>query len=181
MCAAQGSISDPGSKTTFPAQITVGEGEEAVELKATGASTRKKFFVKVYSIAHYMEKPPSGGQVFQEIVKADQPKQFTMQWLRNVSSKKIRDGYEDTFRKTLGGRYNSMQSQINQFNGFFSSNAKKGDKHVIRWIPGGTVEVEINGRKAGEIKNLQFAEALWSFWFGPKSVVKRNQLVSQIR
>ena len=68
--------------------------------------------------------------------------------------------------------------KLTHFIGFFNQDVQKGDEQILRWIPGGYVEVLINGKAAGNITNHDFAKALWSIWFGQNSVVDRNSLVS---
>jgi hypothetical protein len=72
-----------------------------------------------------------------------------------------------------------LQRDINQSLEFFNQGVQKGEEHVLRWIPGGTLEVYINGKKVGTIQNEAFVKSLWDLWFGPKSVVDRDQLISQ--
>ena len=57
----------------------------------------------------------------------------------------------------------------------------KGDETVLRWIPGGVVEVWQNGTQKGMVKNSELAKGLWSIWFGENSIVNRNNLVSLIK
>ena len=128
---------------------------------------------------------PQGGRgdaVFEEILNSDKPKQLSLKWVRTINGKKVQDGYKESFDKVVGrGQGRNVQSDINQFIGFFNRGVNDGDSHKMNWLPDGTVEVFINGNQAGTIKNKEFAKALWSIWFGRKSVVNRNDLISRIR
>jgi len=173
---AQGSISDRATGVSFPGSVTVDYNGQDNTLEATGVSTRKKFFAKVYSIASYMEKPTSNvGEM------DDQIKQLTLIWVRNVSAKKVQDGYVDSLRDAAGNQYGNLKSDIDRYVGFFSQGVRDRDEHVIRSFPGGKVEVYINGDLKGTIENPEFAKALWNVWFGSRSVVKRNDLLKSVR
>ena len=74
-----------------------------------------------------------------------------------------------------------MQNQIETFVHFFNQPVQKGDEHILRWLPGGYVEVIINGNQVGSVTGQDFAKALWSIWFGSRSVVDRNALVSLMK
>jgi hypothetical protein len=73
-----------------------------------------------------------------------------------------------------------LQNEIDRFISFFNGDIQKGDVHILRWLPDGNIEVLVNDKKVGSIKNNEFAHLLWSIWFGPKSVVNRNSLVSRM-
>lgn len=149
-------------------------------LEATGVSTRKKFFVKVYSVVHYMQDPQGKGRAaFKQILDSDKTKELSFIWVRDVSSKKFKDGYKESFTKAMGRGKN--QAEVNKFLGFFKNPVRNGDKQVLIWFPDGTIEVLINGSSAGTIKNEAFAKGLWSIWFGKSSVVNKNDLVSRMR
>lgn len=173
---------DPGSGTEFPTtvELVTESGNQSLEL--TGASVRKKFVFKVYSIAHYMQKPPSGStqQVISSILSSDEPKQMTMKWLRKVSRDRIVNGYHDTLKEVLGNKSNGVQQSLDKFLAFYKTEATEGDTHVIRWLPGGKLELLINDSSQGELQDPELAKAFWMMWFGKKSVVTPAQLVSRI-
>ncbi|MCB1112152.1 MAG: chalcone isomerase family protein [Chlamydiia bacterium] len=176
-------ITDSATNTEFPSQVDVSIEGDNLELEATGVATRKKFFVKVYSVAHYMQNPVKGSldQVLAEVFDASKAKQLTLKWLRNVDSKTIQKGYHDAFSKILGAdELKAKSDQIAKFVGFFDQDAKVDDIHIFRWLPGGIIEIEINGQSKGQIKEDGFAADVWNIWLGPKSVVPRENLVSEI-
>lgn len=178
---AQKDISDSSTGETFPSNVSINHDGKDYQLKATGVSTRKKFFVKVYSIAHYLQDSAFGKSAdkLKEIMSDNNAKEFLIKWVRSVDAKTAADGYRDSFKGALtSAEYSQLQSVINQYISFFNQDIKEGDEHVIRWLPGGYIEAIINGNKAGNITNPDFARALWSVWFGSKSVVNRDGLVS---
>ncbi len=177
-------IIDRSTNQSFPGtQIVQFNGSDHT-LMATGVATRKKFFIKIYSIAHYMEDPPKvmGSAVFDEILNSKKPKRFYLKWVRNVSKKQIQDGYQESFNAVANrSTIKQIEADISKFVGFFNNGAKKGDSHILTWFPDGTIDATINGQAVGAIKNPDFARALWSIWIGPRSVVNRNDLISNIK
>lgn len=162
----------------FPKEVIFEYQGKPVKLQMTGEATRKKFFVSVYQVAHYLQEGAvvSGTNKFQSILNDNAIKQFTFKWLRTVEAAKVKEGYQESFKKTLSASaYAQLQDEISRFINFFKE-VKSGDEYVLRWLPGGHIEVMIQGSKVGEITNLAFAKALWSIWFGDKSVVDREKL-----
>jgi len=178
-----GSIQDRNTGVSFPDEISISENGTTYTLQATGVSTRKKFFAKVYSIAHYLQDPQnaSGNQAYDKVYDNEKAKQLTMIWVRSVDRNKIQDGFKDAFQKVMSRQEHArLQKEINQFIGFFNQNARDGDEYVIRWMPKGKIEVFLNGNKKGEIDNEAFASAVWDVWLGPKSAVNRSEMVSKM-
>ncbi len=179
--SAQGEISDSSTGEVFPKDVSFEHDGKQFHLQATGVATRKKFFVKIYSVAHYLQDgaQKSGGDILQIIMQDDNAKQLTLKWVRNIEAEKVKEGYHDSFKGALSElEFTQLQNEINQYLLFFNTNIQKGDEHILRWLPGGYVEVLINGNQVGNITNKDFAKALWSIWFGAKSVVDRNNLIS---
>lgn len=181
---AQNEISDKSTGVLFPSQVTFDYNGKQYVLDATGVSTRKKFFINVYSVAHYLQKGNGSSETdkINQIMQDGKAKQLTIKWVHNVEADKIQSGYHESFQNALAGSNDAqLQNQIDQYIAFFNQDAKKGDEHILRWIPGGIIEVIINGNKAGTITNKDFARLLWSIWFGQKSVVNRDNLVSLMK
>jgi len=175
-------IVDNATGITFPSQISFEEGGENFTLEATGVTTRKKIFAKVYSIAHYMQNPVAGSAnaLVTEALNNDSiAKQLTMQWVRRVNSKKISDAYASALEDTMTpSEHQAMQKEIDRFIGFFGNEAQVGDIYIFRWLPRGKLIIEINGKQTGEINNPAFAKSVWEIWLGSDRVVKRAKLVS---
>lgn len=173
-------IKDAATNVTFPKTVTFDYQGKNYTLQNTGVSTRKKFFIKVYSIASYIQDAAQlkGGNVFKNILDSKNAKQLTFIWVRNVEQKRVRDGYQESLDKVIPK--GTLAAEIDKFVNFFGD-VKTNDKHIIRWLPDGTVTIQINGTDRGDIKSEDFAKALWAVWFGDHSVVSRNQLVSELK
>jgi hypothetical protein len=168
----------------FPAQISFESNGKTYKLDKTGETTRKKYMIKVYDVASYLENGTvtNKANAFDEILQDNKAKQLTLYWLHDVDVAKMHEGYEESFRKVLpGDQYNQFKQEREKYMSFFDHETKVGDVEVIRWIPGGTIEVLFNGKSAGTVTNPQFAKALYSMWFGPTTSVKREDLISLIK
>jgi hypothetical protein len=172
-------LTDPNTKVSFPKEITFESQGKTFKLKGTGVSTRKKLFVKVYSVANYIEDPAKlkNGDVFEKILNSKNAKQLSFIYVRDVDKKRVQDAYRQSLEKATGG---DLKAETDKYVNFFGE-VKNKDKHEVRWLPDGTITVTINGQETGSIKSEAFAKALWSVWLGPNSVVKRDQLVSEIK
>lgn len=177
-----GDVKDNATGDVFPSEVTFDQGGKSYSLQATGVATRKKFFVTVYSVAHYLQQGSTGGDKFQQIMQDNVAKQLTMRWARSIPAVKVQDGFMESFKKTLTPTdLGKLQNEISQFIGFFNHDVNKGDESVLRWLPGGYVEVDFDGKQVGTISNPEFAKALWSIWFSQKGAVDRNNLTSLMR
>lgn len=176
-------INDSATGEVFPQKVEFEHDGKTYQLDCTGVTTRKKFFIKVYSIASYMQQGTvsSGSDKFQAFLQDNNAKQLTLKFVRDVDAARITDAFREHFQHVLtDAEQAKLKSEIDTFIHFFDHNVSKGEQQVLRWLPGGYVEVIINGNKVGSITNKDFAKGLWSIWFGPKSVVDRNSLVSLI-
>lgn len=174
-------ITDKATGVTFPSSVTFDYSGKSYDLDVTGVATRKKLIIKVYSIAHYLQKGVKGDPL-QEIMSDKNAKQFTIKWVYATTKDKIRGAYEESLQKVFSQeQYSKLQPEIQKFLQYFNQDSKKGDEYILRWIPGGHLEVVLNGNKAGAIDNADFVKGIWNIWLGQNSVVDRSQLLSLVR
>ena len=138
---------------------------------------------KVYSVASYLEGGLSkhAANRVQTVLDSDKPKQLTLRWVRNAEASQVVDGYRESLKVAAEGQEAALSKEINQYISFFNHDVSKGEEQVIRQLPGGIVQVYINGKLAGTITNEAFAKVLWKIWFGKKSVVNSENLVSIVK
>lgn len=183
---ADGTITDKTTGVSFPDTVTVDHGGKQYLLKATGTGTRKKFFVKVYSVASYLQDGVHPGESTADKINAilsdSNAKQLTLKWVHEADAEKVQTGYKEAFKNALSDAdFNKFQNEFNQYLKLFDGPIKKGDEHILRWFPGGDIEILVNGNKVGSFHNPEFAKAIWTIWFGTRSVVDINNLTGLLK
>jgi hypothetical protein len=183
MSRSQETITEPSTEKSFPASVTFTlEGKEYA-LHATGTAVRKKLLFKVYGMVHYMQDPVPGPKetLFKEILTDGKAKQITMNFAREVTPKQITDAYRDGFKENATKEeLASVQPVLEKFLGYFTQPVKENDLFTLRWVPGGKIVPIIQGKEHEALVNPTFARILWSIWFGPESIVDRDDLVAKL-
>jgi len=172
----------------FPHKVFFEYNHEPLDLSLTGLTTRTKYFLDIYSIAHYLQNQPSSTvlkvsdeNIYKNILQNSSTKQISMVFLRALSAEQIqtslRSGIKLNITKT---EFHKIQSQVEQFMHAIYADVKKNDEFTIRWLPDGTVISLFQGKQISQIKNKVFAKTLWAIWFGKFSVVDRKSLIKEL-
>lgn len=180
---AQETAKEPSTEKNFPVEVKFQAGGKDYAVGLTGLAVRKKFFFKVYGIAHYLQDAGtmSKDDAFKECLADGKAKQITMDFARDVDVKNITNSYNEAFQENATKEeLAKVQPLLTQFLGYFSNEVKENQQYVFRWLPGGTVVATVQGEEKPAITDPTFARLLWSIWLGPKSVVDRDDLVSRI-
>jgi hypothetical protein len=139
-------------------------------LLLNGAGLRKKVFIKVYAGGLYLEQKLNNPQ---KIIEADAPMAIRMHFVYDgVSSKKLIDAWNEGFFNGTGGNITPIKAEIDTFNSFFKTEAKKNDVYDIIYLPQQGVSVFIKGELKGTIKGIDFKKAAFSIWLGEKPADK---------
>ena len=150
------------AKVTLPDSLTAGDDT----LMLNGAGLRKKFVIKVYAAGLYLKEKASDPA---KIIDEDAPMAIRMHFIHDgVSSKKLVDAWNKGFMDGTGGNVAPIQTGIDQFNAFFTEEARKDDIYDIIYVPEQGVSVYIKGALKGVVKGLDFKKALFSIWLGDK-------------
>lgn len=179
---AQESVKENSTGKSFPTSTTVAHGDKSLHLTLTGTAVRKKIVVKVYALAHYMQDPPTGNEtdLYTAVLTDGKAKQLTMEFVREVGKDQIRGAYRDGFEENATkDELKGISPLVEQFLGYFTTDVKENDRFVIRWLPGGVIQAQVQGTEKPAIVNPVFARVLWSIWFGEDSIVDREDLVSR--
>ena len=185
---ADNSVSETGAETQFPHNIVIEYNNEQLDLFMTGLTIRRKFFLKIYSMAHYIEQVPnvsgsniSDDNIYKSILQNNGIKQISMVFMRKLSAEQIQNSLRS------GMQLNSSEAdhlkilpQVEEFVQAIYVDVKKNDEFVIRWYPDGEVISLFQGTQISSIKNVKFAETLWAIWFGDYSVVDRKALIGEL-
>jgi hypothetical protein len=181
---AQETVEEKSTGKQFPKTVSFAGDYKTHNLQITGMGLRKKFWVKVYGMAHYME----GGRTFENKKDAlttalsDQyAKQITMVFVRDVDAGKIRDAFSEGFKKNASKTEMEQISElVDEFVGFFKEDIKNGERIVLRTQPGGRVTTMIHGAEQKPIDSVTFSSVLWRIWLGKHSIVNRDRLVEMV-
>ena len=183
MLIAQETVKEKSTGKSFPTTITVSHEGTDFTLALTGTTVRKKLIIKVYAIAHYMQDLPKGSE--KELVAAvltdGKAKQLTMEFVRDVSKEQIRNAYKDGFEENASkDEQKAIAPLVEQFLNYFTGDVKENDRFILRWLPGGVVQAQVQGTEKPAITNAVFARVLWTIWFGEDSIVDPEDLVSRM-
>jgi hypothetical protein len=145
---------------SFPDQATV--GGRAVVLNGLGLRTATMLKVKVYVIGLYLQDKSNDPQA---IIASSDNKRIAMQFVRDVSADKLRDGWSTAFQDNARD-VAVIKDQIAQFNASMRD-VQEGDRIVLD-LSGDKVDVLINDSRIDSIAGKAFQQAVLSIWLGRK-------------
>jgi len=182
--AAQDTVEEKSTGAQFDKTVTFAGDYKTFNLNITGTSLRKKFWVKVYGMAHYME----GNKTFANkrdaltAVLSDQyAKQITLAFVRDVDAKSIQDAFREGFKKNSSdSEMAEISALVDKFVGYFAKEIKNGERMVFRVQPGGHVSTIIQGEEQAPISSVTFSRVLWRIWLDKHSIVDRDRLVQMV-
>lgn len=165
----------------FPARITVTTADGDVDLRATGSTTRKKFFFKIYAAVGYVDASQGlGDDPGAAIVAATGPKQMHLRMLREVDSERIVNGINEALEKTATRPLDEIAEARTRFLAVFGTDKlAEGDDLRMTYLPGQGLEIRHNDTVRDVIPGEEFARAFFEIYFGPKPVedgIKKNLL-----
>lgn len=146
----------------LPDSVTVNNKK----LQLNGAGLRKKVIIKVYAGGLYLLKKETDPE---KIIAADEPMMVRMHFIHSkVSREKLVNAWNEGLAKATNGDTAAIQSQINEFNGYFTTDAKKGDVVDVIYVPGRGTSVAMNGKRKGTTPGFEFKKAVFAIWLGEK-------------
>jgi hypothetical protein len=158
-------ITEPSSGVKFDTQA----GD--LQLLGVGLRTRTMLKVKVYALGLYAD--PAGlaahkgkgvtPALYKDLVWGDFRREIRMKFVReSVTADQIRGA----FRESLGG---AEKAKVEALLAYFGD-TKAGDEYLMRWVPGGTLEVSVAGQAKPPIADKNFAAAVFAIWLGDKPI-----------
>jgi hypothetical protein len=182
------SVSETRDEKQFPHNIVIEYNNEQMDLFMTGLTIRRKLFLKIYSMAHYIEHLPnvagsdiSDDNIYKSILQNNGIKQISMVFMRKLSAEQIQNSLRSGMQlNSSEADYLKILPQVEEFMQAIHADVKKNDEFVIRWYPDGEVISFFQGTQISSIKSVKFAETLWAIWFGDFSVVDRKALIVEL-
>ncbi len=127
-------------KKQFPHNIVIEHNNQQLDLFLTGLTIRRKFFLKIYSMAHYIEHQTniagsviSDNNIYKSILQNNSTKQISMIFLRKLSAEQIQKSLRSGIRlNSSEADYLKILPQIDEFMQAIYANIKKNDEFIIR-------------------------------------------------
>lgn len=161
--------------------VSCPEQRDGMSLLGAGVRTKTFLKVKVYTICLYVSDATLAGPLaqyrgrttdpafYRELATGDFPKQVVMTFVRDATADQVRDGFYEAL-PTID------RKRLDLFSSHFGA-PHKGDAYVIRWAPGGSLEVTAVGQQKPAIADKAFATAVFQIWLGEKPLqpdIKRD-------
>lgn len=193
-------IAEPSSGVQFDTTKTA----DGKSFTLVGVGLRKKFVVKVYAMALYVENvegkrafpslaTKAGGREKEKLTQGDRAQSFliwgqfgklaVLHFVRDVSAGQVRSAFEDGLAEELSDKASGDVREAAQgFLKMLDRDVKNGDELTLRSSPDGKLEVNLGGQAKGAVQNSKLVRALWGVWLGSKPISKelRADLVSRI-
>lgn len=132
-------------------------------LPLNGAGLRKRFIVKVYVGALYLEAKSGDPEA---IVAADAPKVVRMHFLRDVEKDKVLGAFREGFEKNSKATAAAASKQLEAVEKALPGEVKQGQVLVVTYLPGAGSTVGLEGGASATVEGKDFADALFRNWLG---------------
>jgi hypothetical protein len=157
------------------------EQRDGMSLLGAGVRTKTFLKVKVYAICLYVSDQALAGPLakykgqttspafYRELVTGDFAKQVVMTFVREASADQVREAFYEALPSV-------DKAKLDLFSSHFGA-PKKGDAYVLRWGPGGALEVNAAGQQKPPIQDKAFSTAVFGIWLGDKPLqedIKRD-------
>ncbi len=143
-------------------EIKTADGQSLV---LNGVGLREKLWVDVYVGSLYL--PSKSGNVAEILSK---PGPWTVQLdfvYKEVSREKLLEGWREGFEKNQSTEtLKQLQPRIDEFYGYFVTNAVKKDQYIFDYIPAQGTRISKNQQQLGLIPGEDFKNALLEIWLG---------------
>jgi len=172
----------------FSDSVIINYDGDKFYLNLTGLTIRKKLFLKIYSMTHYIEKNTdvlgsnvSEKDIYNSVLQHRGAKQISMVFMRSLSATQIKNSLLSGIKSNSDeDEFQQIRPSVEEFTRTISADVKENDQFVLRWLPNGTLVSLFQGQQISAIKDKQFAKVIWSIWFSDKSIVKRERLIEKL-
>jgi hypothetical protein len=169
-----------------------------------GVGIRKKFIVKVYAMALYVDDAEgkrafpalasrAGGRDHAKLTASDHAQSFlawgafekigVMHFVRDVGAEKIREAFKEGLEDELSDKAPpDLKKAAESFLALFDRDVKDGEEIVIRTYGDGRIDVSTGGQRKEGPTSPKLQRAVWNIWLGshPVSTDLRKSLVDRI-
>ena len=137
---------------------------EGKTLKLNGAGIRKKFVVKGYVGALYLEDASTDAAA---IIKSDAVRVVKMTFLREVEKAKLINAFKEGFEKNSAAKAAALLPHLDKVAAAIGD-AKNGTVMTVSYAPGKGTTISMQGSGSVTIEGKDFADAIFLSWLGSK-------------
>jgi hypothetical protein len=143
-------------------EITAENGEI---LQLNGVGLREKLWVDIYVGSLYLAEKNSN---IAEILSTSTAYRLQIDFVyKEVAKQKLQKAWRDGFEKNQNKEtMTQLKSRIELFCSYFETNAVKGDRYSLDYIPGTGTKITKNEKLKGIIPGVDFKNALLEIWLG---------------
>ena len=143
-------------------EITAENGEI---LQLNGVGLREKLWVDIYVGSLYLAEKNSN---IAEILSTSTAYRLQIDFVyKEVAKQKLQNAWRDGFEKNQNKEtMTQLKSRTELFYSYFETNAVKGDRYSLDYIPGTGTKITKNKKLKGIIPGVDFKNALLEIWLG---------------
>ncbi len=157
-----------GSSARFPVAIEAQAAGHPVRLTLTGAALRKKAFLKLYTIASYLQDGVAA-KTADQLAAADGVKVLVLVMEMDVAGQDIVDGMRSGVR--LNHPADAFAPELAQIGQFLrGKRLEKGDRVTLIAAPGTGLRCQVAGKADAVVGDAAFARAVWDIYLGRRNV-----------
>ena len=158
---ADDKFSETQNTKQFPQNVVIEYNNEPLELSLTGLTIRRKYFLDIYSMAHYAQQQSSAtastisdDNIYKNILQNNGTKQISMIFLRKLSAKQIQKSLRSGIKLNSNkDEYLGFLPKVEEFMRAIYADVKRNDEFTIRWHPDGTVVSLFQGEQVSLVKD----------------------------
>jgi hypothetical protein len=154
----------PREREGVVAQPTLEAGGRKLYLMGLGL--RKKFVVKVYLAAFYLEEPSEDPKL---VIASDQVKRVEMHMLRDLGRDKIVEAVQEGFMNNSARQMPALKERLDRFLRAIPD-LKEGETIILTYVPGAGTRIKAGTGEEINLPGKDFADALFSVWLGEHPV-----------
>ena len=154
---------------TFSDRASVGGSRKTESLWVKGTSRLTYWSFPICCAVLYL--PQKEIATAQRVVSSAVPKVLQLKYLRNITAEDFRTSTR-SYIKANGLLSPVVEHTLEQFNSFYRD-VDVGDQYTLSFSPAGGVQLQLNGTLMGTAHGAEFAEALFSVWFGDQCFMEK--------
>jgi hypothetical protein len=184
-------IKEESTGVKFPELRRVTHDGTDIEMGCLGVGVRKKFIVKVYGLAFYVEnqhrealksqwqqqypeikKLQDQDKFYEELINGAYARRFEMRFVRDVDAEKIRDSFMEGLEDNMSDlkRNAALLQSAKTFVSWFQKEVKENEALILNIFADGTLEAYHNSTKLGTIKDTRLVQGVTAIWLGEECI-----------